>query len=99
MPKTAHYKTYSLRLPEETAEALQNMALAKGVPISELGRQAVDEYIAKYAGEILQELAADAAKREQAARDLLAYVGVTPDSDPTGTDSSASPAAARRGGN
>ena len=73
---SVHYKTYSMRLPEAAIEALQNLALVMGVPASELGRRAVEEFLAEKAGAVLQELAADRERKERAAREVLAYVEV-----------------------
>jgi hypothetical protein len=47
-----------------------------GVPASELGRRAVEEFLAEKAGAVLQELAADRERNERAAREVLAYVEV-----------------------
>lgn len=73
------FKTHSLRLPEATLEALQNMAFVKGVQVAELAREAIEEYIARGASDILDELAADRARREAAAQQVRSYAGIKDD--------------------
>jgi predicted transcriptional regulator len=68
-------KTYSLRLPEDAIEALQNLALVQGVSASDLGRQAIDEFIARTAADAEKNFAAENERRRRALAQIQAYAG------------------------
>ena len=65
---------YTVRLDEEILEALQNMAVATGVPAAEIARNGIEKEIGAFAHRVLDDLKAETKKREQAAESALATV-------------------------
>lgn len=70
---TANIKTYSLRLPEDAIEALQNLALVQGVQAADLGRQAVLEFIARAAEDAEENYVKENERRQLALEQIRTY--------------------------